>query len=176
MFTFNAEFSPAGGDRVPGGYRGQGLGVGGWVRGGTLPFHHLSRQEVCPTPHSALAVTTTVICALRWAAMRAILIFHSLWGTKSQDSVHRPQLTKTKDREPKRGIEPKSSIYQPDALPLDQTGSRSKTGEFEVNVSSVTSTETVRIIRDGHFGFHTAELCWHSSSMLLYVHTDLTDC
>ena len=81
--------------------------------------------------------------------MRAILIFHSLWGTKSQDSVHRPQLLKRKDREPKRGIEPKSSIYQPDALPLDQTGSRSKTGEFEVNASSVTSTETVRIIRDG---------------------------
>ena len=29
--------------------------------------------------------------ALRWAAMRAILMFLSLWGTKSQDSVHRPQ-------------------------------------------------------------------------------------
>ena len=30
--------------------------------------------------------------ALRWAAMRAILMFHQLWGTKSQqDCVHKPQ-------------------------------------------------------------------------------------
>ena len=29
--------------------------------------------------------------ALRWAAMRAILMFHYLWGTQSQDSVHKPQ-------------------------------------------------------------------------------------
>ena len=82
--------------------------------------------------------------------LRKYVVNHCLeFGTKSQDSVHRPQLLKRKDREPKRGIEPKSSIYQPDALPLDQTGSRSKTGEFEVNASSITSTETVRIIRDG---------------------------
>ena len=27
--------------------------------------------------------------ALRWAAMRAILMFHSLWGPKPQDSVHK---------------------------------------------------------------------------------------
>ena len=44
--------------------------------------------------------------ALRWAAMRAILIFHSLWGTKSQDSVHKPQLLKRK--ESRSGIEPRS--------------------------------------------------------------------
>ena len=38
--------------------------------------------------------------ALRWVAMRTILMFHLLWGTnftKSQDSVHRPQLLKRKE-------------------------------------------------------------------------------
>ena len=44
--------------------------------------------------------------ALRWAAMRAILMFHHLWGTKSQDSVHRPQLLKRK--EGRSGFEPRS--------------------------------------------------------------------
>ena len=40
--------------------------------------------------------------AFRWAAMRAILMFHNwLWGTKSQDSVHRPQLSE-EEGEPKR--------------------------------------------------------------------------
>ena len=35
-------------------------------------------------------VTTRMTPALRWAAiLRAILMFHLLWGTKSQDSVHR---------------------------------------------------------------------------------------
>ena len=33
-------------------------------------------------------VTTRMTPALRWAAMRAILMFR---GTKSQDSVHKPQ-------------------------------------------------------------------------------------
>jgi len=44
--------------------------------------------------------------AFRWAAMRAIVMFHSLWGTKSQDSVHRSQLLKGK--ESRSGIEPRS--------------------------------------------------------------------
>ena len=45
--------------------------------------------------------------ALRWAAMRAIqLMFHSLWGTKSQDSVHKPQLLERK--ESRSSIKPRS--------------------------------------------------------------------
>ena len=36
--------------------------------------------------------------ALGWAAVRAILMFHELWGTKSQDSVHRPQLLEREER------------------------------------------------------------------------------
>ena len=47
--------------------------------------------------------------ALRWVAMRTILLFHSLWGTnftKSQDSVHRPQLLKR--NESQSGLEPRS--------------------------------------------------------------------
>ena len=50
-------------------------------------------------------VTTRMMPAWRWAAMRAILMFHSLWWTKSQDSVHRPQLLKRKES-PSGGIEP----------------------------------------------------------------------
>ena len=51
-------------------------------------------------------VTTRMTPALRQAAMRAILIFHWLWGTKSQDSSPRttdPQTTVSgKKGEPKR--------------------------------------------------------------------------
>ena len=64
-------------------------------------------------------VTTRMILALRWAAMKAILMFHELWGTKSQDSVHRSQLLKRK--ESRSGIEPRSLSLP--ALPLGQTGS-----------------------------------------------------
>ena len=58
--------------------------------------------------------------ALRWAAMRVILMFQSkLWETKSQDSVHRPQLLKRK--ESRNGFEPMALCLP--ALPLGQTGS-----------------------------------------------------
>ena len=50
-----------------------------------------------------IPVTTRMTPAWRWAAMRAILMFHWLWGTKSQDSVHRPQLLKR--RESRSGFE-----------------------------------------------------------------------
>ena len=51
-------------------------------------------------------VTTRMTPALRWAVMRAILMFHQLWGTKSQDSVHKPQLLKRKESLSR--IEPRS--------------------------------------------------------------------
>ena len=60
---------------------------------------------------------------LKRAAMRAILMFYWLWGTKSQDSVHKPQPLWAEGRaeaESSRG----PSAYQPNALPLGQTGSR----------------------------------------------------
>ena len=65
--------------------------------------------------------------AFRWAATRAIFKFHSLSGViaQSQDSVHKPQPFWRQTRaKPKQGIEPMSSAYQPDVLPLGQTGSR----------------------------------------------------
>ena len=61
-------------------------------------------------------VTTRMIPALRWAAMRAILMF------QSQDSVHKPQPFRRKRRAEavsNRG----PTAYQPNALPLGQTGS-----------------------------------------------------
>ena len=43
-------------------------------------------------------VTIRMTFALRWAAMRAVLMFHNCEGQiKSRDSVHRPQLLKTKE-------------------------------------------------------------------------------
>ena len=50
-------------------------------------------------------VTTRMTPALRWAAMRATLMFHNCEG-QSQDSVHRPQLLKRK--ESRSGFEPRS--------------------------------------------------------------------
>ena len=57
------------------------------------------------TQHST--ATTTMTSAFRWAAMRAILTFRLLWGTKSQDGVHKSQLIK---RESWNGIEPMSCL------------------------------------------------------------------
>ena len=45
----------------------------------------------------SIHVATRMTLALRWAARRAILMFHLLWRTKSQDSVHRPHLLKRKE-------------------------------------------------------------------------------
>ena len=64
-------------------------------------------------------VTTRITPALRWAVMRAILMSHWLWWTKSEDSVHRPQFLKRK--ESRNGFELRSLCLP--ALPLDQTGS-----------------------------------------------------
>ena len=64
--------------------------------------------------------------ALRWAAMRAILTFqYWKWWTKSQDSVHKPQLF-WKERRAEAVSNRGSSAYQPNALPLGQTGSHSR--------------------------------------------------
>ena len=51
-------------------------------------------------------VTTKMTPALRWATMRTNLMFHELWGTKSQGSVHKPQLSKREDSRSR--IEPTS--------------------------------------------------------------------
>ena len=63
--------------------KGVGSGYGGGGRGRLYTYRY--------------TVTTRMTPALRWAAMRAILMFRSLRGTKSQDSVHKPQLVKRKD-------------------------------------------------------------------------------
>ena len=68
-------------------------------------------------------VTIKIIPALRWAAMTAILTSVYLWGTLSQDSVHKPQALwreRTAEAVSSRGL----SAYQPNALPLGQTSSQ----------------------------------------------------
>ena len=50
-----------------------------------------------------LITTLLMTSTLRWAAMRAILMFHNCEGQKSQD--HRPQLLKRKESQ--SGFEPR---------------------------------------------------------------------
>ena len=67
-------------------------------------------------------VTTRMTPALRWAAMRGILMFRNCGGQSHKTSVSRPQLWKRKESgeaDSNRG----PSAYQPNALPLGQTGS-----------------------------------------------------
>ena len=42
-------------------------------------------------------VITIMSYSLRWAVLRAILMFHSLWGAKPQDGVKKSQLLKRKE-------------------------------------------------------------------------------
>ena len=67
-------------------------------------------------------VTTRMTPALRWAAMRAILFFSMKKWTKSQDSVHKPQPFR-RERRAEAVSNRGPSAYQPNALPLGQTGS-----------------------------------------------------
>ena len=70
----------------------------------------------------APSVITRMTHALRWATMRAILMFCKLRWTKSQDSVtdHNFLRERRAEADSHRG----HSAYQPNAIPLGQTGSR----------------------------------------------------
>ena len=64
----------------------------------------------------SLTVRVTVNETLKW--------FSSL--IKSQDSVHKPQPFFEEKGEPKRNRTETPSVYQPNALPLDQSGSQAR--------------------------------------------------
>ena len=106
--------------------------------------------------------------ALRWATMSAILMFYKSWETKSQDSIHRPQLLKRK--ESRSGFEPRLT-YQPNALPLGQTGSL---GNAELMIPFYTAPFSA-----GEQTHIVLVVCvWISDcccSTLFYVHRDRTD-
>ena len=72
---------------------------------------------VGPSPNGT--VTTVMTAVLRQAALRTIWMFHSLWRAKSQDGAYKTTGCEEKG-EPRRGIEPTPSAYQPTALPLGQ--------------------------------------------------------
>ena len=50
-------------------------------------------------------------------------MFRSLWGTKSQDSVHKPQAFWTEGRAEAESSRGPSAYQRPNTLQLDQTGS-----------------------------------------------------
>ena len=54
-------------------------------------------------------VTTRLSLHYRWAAMSAILIFHSSLGAEAQDGAHKSQVLKRKPGDPKHWL----------ALPID---------------------------------------------------------
>ena len=88
-----------------------GRGYGGGGRGRVYTYHY--------------TVTTRMTSVLRWAVMRAILMFQKKVMTKSQDSVHKPQpFWRERRAEPVSNRGP--SAYQPNALPLGLTGSHSQ--------------------------------------------------
>ena len=66
-------------------------------------------------------VTTRMTSALRWAAMRAILMFHNCEGQshKTVSTDHNFWRERRAEADSNRG----PSAYQPNALPLGQTGS-----------------------------------------------------
>ena len=66
-------------------------------------------------------VITRMTPALRWAAMRAILMFHNCEGQshKTVSTDHNFRRERRAEADSNRG----PSAYQPNALPLGQTGS-----------------------------------------------------
>ena len=66
-------------------------------------------------------VTTRMTSALRWAAMRAILMFHNCEGQshKTVSTDHNLCSERRAEADSNRGL----SAYQPITLPLGQTGS-----------------------------------------------------
>ena len=77
-------------------------------------------------------VTTRMTPALRWAAMRAILMFHNCEGQrhKTVSTNHNFWRERTAEAVSNRG-----PAYQPNALPLGQTGSRSHNQQLLVTMA-----------------------------------------
>ena len=78
------------------------------------------RGRLCTYRHT---VTTRMTSALSWAAMRAILLFHNCEGQspKTLSTDHNFWNERRAEADSNRG----PSAYQPNALPLSQTGSHS---------------------------------------------------
>ena len=91
-----------------GGERGEGMEVGGGGGGRLYTYRY--------------TVTARMTSELRWAAMRAILMFHNCEGQshKTVSTDHKISKERRVEADSNRG----PSAYQPNALPLSQTGSQ----------------------------------------------------
>ena len=85
-----------------------GRGYGGGGRGRSYTYRY--------------TVTTWMTSALRWATMRAILMFHDCDGQSHKTVSTDPNFWREKRTEADSNRSP--SAYQPNALPLGQTGSQ----------------------------------------------------
>ena len=95
-------------------------------------------------------VSTRMTPALRWAAMRAILMFHNCEGLshKTVSTDHNFSRERRAEADSNRG----PSAYLPNALPLGQTGSRILAGitmDLYIRVLPSSQPTSVRI----RFGF-----------------------
>ena len=95
---------------------GWGEGCGGGGRGRLYTYRY--------------AVTTRMTPALRWAAMGAILTFHYCEGQsrKTLSTDHNFRRERRAEADSNRG----PSAYQPDALPLGQSGSPEQAASLAV--------------------------------------------
>ena len=97
---------------------GGGRGYGGWGRGRIYTYRY--------------TVTTGMISALIWAAVRDILMFHNCgWQShKTVSTDHNFWRERRAEADSNRG----PSAYQPNALPLGQTGSLALTTLTRANI------------------------------------------
>ena len=84
-----------------------------------------------------------MVPALKWAAMRDILMFYKLWGAKPQESVHRHNFWREGKAEAESNWD--HGAYQPNGLPLAQTGSLMEVGEEQDHNYTYRCTITTRM-------------------------------
>ena len=79
-------------------------------------------------------VTTRMTPALRWAVMRAILMFHNCEGQSQKIVSTNHNFWRERRAEADSNRSP--SAYQPSALPLGQTGSRNQWPDVDLIIAS----------------------------------------
>ena len=119
-----------------------GRGYGGGGRGRLYTYRY--------------TVTTRMISALRWAAMRAILMFPNCEGQshKTVSTDHNLWRKRRAEADLNRGPSP----YQPNALPLGQTGSRRQNEQLNI----------FRRLRCGRW-HRSMHICVHCVSFLRFT-------
>ena len=121
-------------------------------------------------------VTTRMTSASIWAAMRAILIYCFINCEGPSHKTVSPNHNFRRKRRAEADSNRGPSAYQPNALPLGQTGSHCQA--LLLLKCCSTSTETVGLLgteaQDGHLDFDAVpELCCHAQRACGYLYAAL---